>query len=254
MPTGRTDWKHWLRRWDEQQESFNPQRERRFATMFDVVEATQPGQFRALDLGCGPGSLSVRLLRRFPRATVVAIDYDPVALRVGRGALGDFGGRLAWVDAKLGSSGWTGLLPPGRYHAALSTTALHWLPAASLRAVYRDLRRLLHPGGVLLNGDHLPWGHDNPRFSRLGEQVRKVRFRGASLDAEWAAWRRWWRDAEKVRELKPLFRVREERASQHPRTGDTSLALHERALRRSGFRHVGVLWQDFEDRVLCAIR
>lgn len=254
MPLGRTDWKRWLRRWDAQQESFNPLREQRFSAMFDVLEATQPGRFRALDLGSGPGSLSVRLLRRFPRATVVAVDYDPVALRVGQGALGDSGGRLTWVDAKLGASGWRSSLPPGPYDAALSTTALHWLPARPLRVLYQDIRKLLRPRGVLVNGDHLPWGREAPQFSRLSEQVRKVRFRGASLDSEWAAWRGWWRDAERVRELKPLFRVREERASQHPRTGDTSLALHLQALRRAGFRHVGVVWQDFENRVVCAIR
>ncbi len=114
-------------------------------------------RFTALDLGSGPGSLSARLLRRFPRGRSVAVDYDPVSLRVGQGALGSSGGRLQWVDARLGHPGWTERLPRRRYDAALSTTALHWLTAPALGRLYRDLHGLLRPGGVLLNGDHLPW-------------------------------------------------------------------------------------------------
>jgi len=248
------DWATWLRRWDDQQESFNPDRERRFSTMFDIAEAAVGRRFRALDLGCGPGSLTVRMLRRFPSARCVAVDYDPVALKVGAGALGSYRGRLRWVDAKLGRSGWTDRLPHRRFDVAFSTTALHWLKAKDLRQLYLDLGRLIRPGGVFLNGDHLPWGSGDSRLSRLAESVRRVRFRGASLDSEWTAWRQWWEDAEKIPALKPLFRVREERQSQHPKDGDLPMDVHVRALRRAGFREVAVVWQDLENRILFAQR
>jgi SAM-dependent methyltransferase len=248
------DWSYWLRRWDVQQESFNPDRERRFSAMFDVAEAAVGRRFRALDLGCGPGSLTVRLLRRFPAARCVAVDYDPVALRVGQGALGSIGGRLKWVDAKLGQRGWVDRLPYRRFDVALSTTALHWLKSRDLRQLYRDLHGLLRPRGVFLNGDHLPWGAEDLRLSRLAESVRRVRFRGVSLNSEWRAWREWWEDAARLPALKPLFRLREERQSQHPKDGDLPMSVHVRALRRAGFREVAVLWQDIENRILFAQR
>ncbi|MGA8302399.1 MAG: class I SAM-dependent methyltransferase [Thermoplasmata archaeon] len=248
------DWGEWLRRWDAQQESFNPERERRFSAMFDVVEAKVGRRFVALDLGSGPGSLSARLLRRFPRARCVAVDFDPVALRVGQGALGSFGGRLRWVDTRLGRSGWTDQLPAGRYDAVLSTTALHWLAAADLRQLYRDLYGRMRKGGVFLDGDRLSWGVRHRELSRLAESVRRLRFRGASLDSEWAAWRKWWEDAEKLPELRPLFQARKERQSQHPKEGDLPLDAHVRALRHAGFRDVAVVWQDLENRVLFAAR
>jgi SAM-dependent methyltransferase len=247
-------WGKWLRRWDVQQESFNPERERRFSVMFDVVEARVGKRFVALDLGSGPGSLSARLLRRFPRARCVAVDFDPVALRVGRGALGSFGGRLRWVDARLGRPGWIEQLPAGRYDVALSTTALHWLGGAELRQLYRDLHGLLRKGGVFLDGDRLAWGPKHRELSRLAESVRRLRFRGASLDSEWAAWTKWWEDAQELSELRPLFRLRKERQSQHPKEGDLPLDAHARALRRAGFREVAVVWQDLENRVLFAAR
>ena len=53
-----------------------------------------------LDLGCGPGSLAVRLLDRMPAARVVAIDTDPLLLALGRAAYGGRSG-LRFVDQDL---------------------------------------------------------------------------------------------------------------------------------------------------------
>jgi SAM-dependent methyltransferase len=185
---------------------------------------------------------------------VVAVDYDPVTLRIGQGALGDFHGRLTWVDAKLGAPGWIGRLPQRKFDAAVSTTALHWLPRDALRALYRDLGRLLRKGGVFLNGDHLPWGADDRQFNRLAEAVRRQHYRGVPLSKEWTAWREWWEHAEKVPGLAPYFAERKRRSAHHPRTEEISSDLHVDALRRAGFRDVGVVWQYLTNRVLFARR
>jgi SAM-dependent methyltransferase len=248
------DWGRWLERWDRQQESFNPDRERRFSTMLDVLDAWLPKRFTALDLGCGPGSLTQRLLHRFPRARVVAVDYDPVILRLGREALAPLRRRITWVDAKIGSEAWTKHLPVSRFDAAVSTTALHWLQPAALRRCYRDLGRLIRRGGVFLDGDILPWGPDRPRLRRLADKVRATRFRGKSLQTEWAPWQAWWDAIEKVPALRSEFDERRARSSEHPPEWPISLSFHARALRRAGFREVEVVWQDFENRILLSIR
>lgn len=71
--------------------------------MFDAVGQLLPESFVALDLACGPGSVSQRLLARFPGAWVVAVDMDPVMLALGQGALDTLGGRLRWIEADLAS-------------------------------------------------------------------------------------------------------------------------------------------------------
>ncbi|MGD0249498.1 MAG: class I SAM-dependent methyltransferase [Thermoplasmata archaeon] len=248
------NWRAWLDRWDAQQETFNPDRERRFEVMFEVLGASLPPRFTALDLGAGPGSLSIRLLQRFPSARSVAVDHDPVTRRVGQGAVGTLGGRLTWVDAKLGAPDWTDHLPARRFHAALSTTALHWLTPTDLRALYRDLGRLLPPGGIFLNGDHLPWGPRSKGLSRLAERVRRRRTRGATRGPRWNAWRAWWKDAEALPELAPYFQEHRRRAARHPRHGDTPVEFHVEALRRAGFHDVAAVWGGFEDWVLYARR
>ena len=244
-----------LRAWDRQQEGFHRAREARFTAMFDVVEAELPRRFHALDLGCGPGSLSLRLLRRFPRADVVAVDRDPVGLAIGSAAIGRQGGRLTWVDADLGAPGWTDLLPRARFDAALSTTALHWLRPARLRQLYRDLYGRLGPGGVLLNGDHLTWPSGDPTITRLAQRVHRVRVRRAPAQDPRTSWQDWWRRAEATPGLEAAFVERRRRfSSYHPRQETADLAFHERALHDAGFRHVYVVWQQFENRVLLAIR
>ena len=249
----RTNWRALLKSWDAQQASFNPGRERRFQAMFDLLEAALPRRFSALDLGSGPGSLSVRLLRRFPQAQAVAVDYDPVTQRIGRGALGTFGGRLTWVDADLGSPGWTARLPSARFDAAVSTTALHWLSEPRLRSLYRDLVHRLARGGVFLNGDHLPWGTASPWLDSIDLRVWRRRVHGQSPRGK-PEWRRWWANAKKVPALRPYFRERARRAAEHPKHRPPSLEVHEDALARAGFREVDVVWQDFGDRVLFARR
>ena len=146
----------WISRWDAQQQWYMPDREERFTVLIDAAEA---GAGRddplVLDLGCGPGSLAVRLLDRMPAARVVAIDTDPLLLDLGRAA---FAGRsgLRFVDQDMRRPGWAGALGLDRAaDAAVSTTALHWLDAAQLRAMYAELATVLRPGGLMLDGDHL---------------------------------------------------------------------------------------------------
>ena len=100
------DWHRWLQRWDVQQTGYLPDREGRFTAMLDVLEILLPDEFVALDLACGPGAISQRLLARFPKARCVAVDLDPVLLTMGQSVLGTMGGRLRWVAADLTTPEW----------------------------------------------------------------------------------------------------------------------------------------------------
>ncbi len=108
MPAlGQHDARQWIDRWERQQEDHLPDREERFTALIDAVEAgTGRADPLVIDLGSGPGSLSVRLLDRLPDARVVAVDTDPVTLALGRAA---YAGRPACV-----SPSWTCARRAGR--------------------------------------------------------------------------------------------------------------------------------------------
>ncbi len=252
MPTA-TEARRWLDRWDRQQERYVADREERFAVIADVVAAAADrDEPRVLDLGCGPGSLSVRLLERFPAASVVAVDADPLLLGLARAAYADRPG-LTVLSRDLRSAGWDDGL--GEFDAIVSTTALHWLTRPELGALYASCAGLLRAGGVLVNGDHLR-GHHLPGGGRLDDLASRVeRGRAARvgvLDNE--DWGQWWDAVAAAPELADLVGERGARPLDHTVPDVPGLADHVALLREAGFAETGTVWQHGTDRVLVAVR
>lgn len=251
----KVNWYDWMQRWDQQQSRYLPDREQRFMVMLDVLEALLPEQFIALDLACGPGSISQRLLTRFSQARCVAVDYDPVLLMLGQNVLGDMQGRLRWVEADLRDPSWQAQLGEERVDAVLSTTALHWLSAASLVQLYHQLGQLVRPGGVILNGDNFEFGPHMPTFHKMSEGVQERRRAGFFTQAGMEDWNAWWDALKREPGMEPVFAERERRFIDRTHHGSHTLVeLHEAALREAGFREVGVIWQNMDNRVVLAVR
>lgn len=254
-------WQKLLASWEDQQTGYLPRREERFAVMVDTIGRLVGDDYVALDVGCGPGSLSRRALDTHPNARCVAVDTDPVLLEIGRNTLTDYGDRLRWVDADLREAGWTSTLDLDRFDVAMSTTALHWLDPGALFPLYRDLARLLRPGGVFLNGDNMPYDPWQAGLDRLAEQAMERATADAFGGRGVPNWERWWTEAAELPELAAAFTERDARRARaderyREREGDrlNSLTTHMTALYEAGFREVGTVWQDLDDRVLVAVR
>jgi SAM-dependent methyltransferase len=253
---GDVDWQHWLERWDKQQAGYVPRREERFAAMLDVLEALLPPEFVALDLACGPGAISQRLLARFPGARGVALDFDPVMLAIGQEALGSLDGRLRWVDADLADRRWVEATGEASFDAVLSTTALHWLSAPELVTVYGQLGAVVRPGGVFLNGDNMDFGPELPSIQRVTADARDRVWTDQSFAARGIETaEQWWAAFDQEPAVAPLIAERMRRLSSKERPPSTpTIDLHVGALRDAGFREVATIWQSGTDRVLLAIR
>ncbi|MEV6985483.1 class I SAM-dependent methyltransferase [Sphaerisporangium sp. NPDC051017] len=252
----RTTAQDWIARWDRQQEGYLPDREERFTALIDAVEAGagRPDPL-VLDLGCGPGSLSARLLDRLPEATVVAVDADPLLLALGGAAHAGRPG-LRFADADLRRPGWAASLGlPRPVDVAVSTTALHWLSAEGLRAMFAELTTVLRPGGLFLNGDHLAVGDVSPGLAKLEralhDRATQRRFAGGMPED----WRQWWDATAADPVLSGLRDERERRvaAADHHGSESLDLSIHVDALREAGFGEIGILWQNGDNRLLCAI-
>jgi SAM-dependent methyltransferase len=248
----------WIGRWDAQQQRYMPDREERFTALIDAVaEGAGRDDPLVLDLGCGPGSLSVRLLDRIPGATVIGVDADPLLLTLARAAwAGRPGLRFAGHD--LRDAGWAAALGLDRpADAAVSTTALHWLTPDALAAVYAEVATVLRPGGLLLDGDHLAEDETTaPALFRLGRALveREVQRHPPAVGAE--TWADWWAAARADPALAGLAAQRDTMRldSEHHGSPAGRLAVHVEALRKAGFAEVGTLWQRGDNRLLCAVR
>ena len=246
-----TDWQAWQESWDRQQEWYMPDREERFRVMLDMVEAVVGPEPRVLDLACGTGSITNRLLRRFPGATSVGVDLDPALLAIARGSFaGDE--RVAFVTADLKDPAWTEALPHDSYDAVLTATALHWLHSGPLTALYGQLAGLVRAGGVFMNADHMI-DETTPRINAAERAQRHAR-----MDQEKAAgvldWADWWALAAKDPVLAEPTARRFEIYGEHA-DGDTpSARWHAETLRTAGFAESRVVWSSPSDALVLAVR
>ncbi|MFD9457164.1 class I SAM-dependent methyltransferase [Streptomyces sp. NPDC059985] len=246
-----TDWQAWQDSWDRQQEWYLPDREERFRVMLDMVEALVGPSPRVLDLACGTGSITDRLLKRFPSATSTGLDLDPALLTIARGHFeGD--DRVTFVTADLKDPDWRAALPYDSYDAVLTATALHWLHSPDLAVLYGQLAPLVRPGGVFMNADRMP----DPSAPRIGAAERAHRHAG--MDREKADgvldWRQWWDLAAADPVLAAPTAARFAIYGEHA-DGDTpDEAWHARTLRAAGFDEARTVWRSPSDALVLGLK
>jgi ubiquinone/menaquinone biosynthesis C-methylase UbiE len=242
----------WQESWDRQQEAYLPDREERFTALLDTVDAVTNGHPQTiLDLAGGTGSISLRALHRFPKATTTLVDVDPVLLSIARASLDE---RTAIVTADLRTPDWVTALPHHDYDAVLTATALHWLQPDRLAALYAEIRQVLRPGGVFINADHMPDEGLPTLNEKLGDRERTRR------DARYASgavlsWEAWWDHVAKDPTLGPLVEQRRQVfTGGHAAEFDGPLSWHLDALRAAGFSEVGTVWRGARDAAVTGLR
>ncbi len=125
-------------RWDPAQYvRFADERARPFHELLARVGAEEPR--RVVDLGCGPGTLTAALARRWPTADVVGIDSSPEMIGEANALAGE---RLSFTLGRVEE--WH---PGVRPDVVISNAALQWVPRH--RELLRDWARALRPDGWL---------------------------------------------------------------------------------------------------------
>lgn len=115
-----------------------------------LVEVVAPAPGNAiLDLGCGTGTLALRLKRACPGASLIGIDPDPVQLERARAKAAGEGVAIRWERAFADALP----LAEASVDIVVSSLVLHHLRAEAKRAALREARRVLRPGGRILIAD-----------------------------------------------------------------------------------------------------
>ena len=108
------------------------------AVQFADLAAVSGGQ-RALDVGCGPGTLTAELARRLGPAAVCAVDPSPPLQAAARERLPEVDVRLAAAERLP--------FPDGSFDVVLAQLVVHFMddPVAGLR----EMGRVARPGGTV---------------------------------------------------------------------------------------------------------
>jgi SAM-dependent methyltransferase len=167
-----------------------------------------------VDLACGPGTVTRRLLARFPAARSIAVDVDPV-LRAIASASFARDDRVRIVHADLRDPNCLDAPPDAQVDAVLTATALHWLPEAAVQRLYRDLAEVVRPGGVVAHVEQTPLS-DLPRLGGGLARVDRERL-ARQHTADRPGWDAWWDDAGRDPVLSSAAAQRRAATDQSPR-------------------------------------
>ncbi len=121
----------------------------------DIIKAqiSQTPQ-QILDLGCGVGLSTFALQAVFPEAKITGLDLSPYFLAVAKYRTEERNSPNPpqWVNAAAESTG----LPDASFDLVSLFLVFHELPQSAAKEIFREVRRLLRPGGHLTIMDMNP--------------------------------------------------------------------------------------------------
>jgi trans-aconitate 2-methyltransferase len=153
--------------WDpDQYRHFGDERSRPFFDLLARVAAKDPAV--VVDLGCGPGTLTAELARRWPAAEVRGVDSSPQMIEAAQALPAASGGRLSFALGDVRD--WE---PDGRVDVIVSNAVLQWVPG-HLQVLAR-WASFLNEGGWL--AIQVPGNFDQPSHTVLREMAGSPRWR-----------------------------------------------------------------------------
>jgi trans-aconitate 2-methyltransferase len=160
--------------WDpDQYQHFGDERSRPFFDLLARVGAQAPGV--VVDLGCGPGTLTVTLARRWPGAVVRGIDSSAEMIEAARALPASGDQRLSFVQGDVRE--WR---PGGGVDVIVSNAVLQWVP--DHLAVLARWAGFLPAGGWL--AFQIPGNYDQPSHLALRELASGDRWRSPLADVQ----------------------------------------------------------------------
>lgn len=119
----------------------------RFVQLAGEFLGRLPDGSAILDLGCGPGDISLRLAAAYPRVQVHALDGSAAMLALGHAALAarpELAERLRFIEGLVPDA----VLPLARYEAVVSNSLLHHLHDPT--GLWRMIRERGRPGAPVV--------------------------------------------------------------------------------------------------------
>lgn len=248
-------WRQRLATWDAQQDLYRPDREHALGAMSDALaSALSRDRPRVLDLACGCGAVTARILDALPAARVVGIDRDPVLLRIAREIwAGDT--RVTFEQADLRDGAWRDRHGVGGFDAVVTAASTHWFEPDDLSGLYRAIAASVRPGGLFVNLDWIPIA-GAPELQRLSDAYVRERERRLTSDREGqlSPWSEWW--AQTLADPDLAAEATERSGMDLPRSAEhfADEEWHRSRLIAAGFAEAGVIWRSFTSAVLVARR
>ncbi|MEH2303259.1 MAG: methyltransferase domain-containing protein [Nostoc sp.] len=184
---------------------------------------------RILELGCGTGELSLKILNRCPNAQVIALDYSPRMLQFAQDKITAAGYQQRWAGTQADFGDWAnnpGKLDIGsEFDACVSSLAIHHLQDEMKLKLFERIAASLSKDGCFWNAD--PTLPESPALAEVYRAARE----------EWA-----------VQQGISLTEIRAKRGTSTTQGYSSqdqvaTLDAHLEMLTKAGFKIVTVPWK-----------
>jgi len=248
----------WTAKWDAMQDAYVPGRREAFRLIVDVLVEQFPNECRVIDLGAGAGTLAEEILNRHPNASALCLDVEPFLLEAARRRLKPFGDRAKVVRCDMRKEGFTTedteLTEEDSAEAVVSSTTLHWFGEGILEKTFAACAKVLVPGGLFMNTDHIQ--SDDPAIARLALDLNEAERAAIFQRTRAMTWDEFWDGL--GAELSPdqyydTVACPAWGEQDGPEPGHT-VSTYTALLRQAGFRDIGILWRHLANALLIATR
>lgn len=151
-----------------------------------LVQCIPTQSKQILELGCGTGELSLKLLAHCPDAELVAVDYSSRMLAVSQDKIeaAGYGERVRWIEADFGNLATLNvrIAPHQGFDVCASSLAIHHLSDPVKLKLFKWVRQNLSPGGCFWNAD--PVLSETQALEAIYQAVREegVKAQGITLE------------------------------------------------------------------------
>ncbi|AUT04142.1 SAM-dependent methyltransferase [Nostoc sp. CENA543] len=202
----------------------------RYDEMLDVITRCLPTTSRyILELGCGTGEVSLKILERCPDAHIVALDYSPRMLQFAQDKIAAAGYAPRWTGIQADFGDWA--IHPEKFNigsefdACVSSLAIHHLQDEMKLQVFQQISASLGQNGCFWNAD--PILPESPALAEIYQAAREewTRQQGTDLAA---------------------IRAKVGTSNQQGYSSQdqlATLATHLQMLTQAGFKTVAVPWK-----------
>jgi len=202
----------------------------RYDEMLELISRCVPSTSRRiLELGCGTGELTIKILNRFPDAQVIALDYSPRMLKFAQDKITAAGYQQRWTGIQADFGDWANnpenLDIGSEFDACVSSLAIHHLQDEMKLKLFERIAASLTQHGCFWNAD--PTLPESPALAEVYKAARE----------EWAV--------QQEISLTEIGAKRGATSTQGYSSQDqlASLDAHLQMLSKAGFKTVAVPWK-----------
>lgn len=122
-----------------------------------LIEASSLKINTFLDIGSGDGILAAAILNRYPVAKGVLLDFSGPMIEAAENKLINYRDQLVFVNADLDDKNWINSFEEinETFSVIVSGFTIHHQPDYRKKEIYSEIYKLLEPGGIFLNLDHV---------------------------------------------------------------------------------------------------